>query len=99
MLTVVLITKTSTHSGRCSQAQRTNLLVSIYKYHSEKIQNIVVSFRIIFNKRIERLQNILNGDVHDTTIHILVVFSKLTKYLTYYVARLILTFLSAYLVQ
>ena len=98
MLTVVLITKPSTHSGRCSQAQRTNLLVSIYKYHSEKIQNIVVSFRIIFNKRIERLQNILNGDVHDTTIHILVVFSKLTKFLSYYVAHFILISLAAYLV-
>ena len=28
-LTIVLITKISTHSGRCSQAQRSNVLVSI----------------------------------------------------------------------
>ena len=63
------------------------------------VQNIAVTLRIIFNTRVERLQNIVNGDDHDTTIHILVMFSKLIKYLGYYVARLILTFLSAYLVQ
>ena len=76
------------------------LYLSTYKYvhHSEKVQNIVVASRIIFNKRVERLQNIVNGDDHGTTIHILVMSSKLTKYLSYYVARIILTFLSAYLV-
>ena len=63
------------------------------------VQNIAVTLHIIFNTRVERLQNIVNGDDHDTTIHILVMFSKLTKYLSYYVAHLILTFLSAYLVQ
>ena len=62
------------------------------------VQNIAVTLRIIFNTRVERLQNIVNGDDHDTTIHILVMFSKLTKYLSYYVSRLILTFLSVYLV-
>ena len=64
------------------------------------MQNIVVSFRIIFNTRVERLQNefIVNGDDHDTTIHLLVMFSKLTKYLSYYVAHLILISLAAYLV-
>ena len=66
----------------------------------KKIQNIVVTSRIIFNTRAKRLHNefIVNGDDHDTTIHVLVMSSKLTKSLSYYVARLILTFLSAYLV-
>ena len=79
----------------------TFLYLSTYKYvlHSEKIQNIVVSFRIIFSTRAKRLQNkfIVNGDDHDTTIHVLVMSSKLTKSLSYYVARLILIFLAAYL--
>ena len=101
MLIVVLITKRSTHRGRSSQACKLILYLYTYKYvrHSEKIQNIVVAFCIIFNTRVERLQNIVNGDDHDTTIHIRVMFRKLTKYLSYYVARLILTFLSAYLVH
>ena len=64
----------------------------------KKIQNIDVAFRIIFNTRAKRLQNkfIVNGDDHDTSIHVLVMSSKLTKY---YVAHLILTFLATYLVQ
>ena len=78
----------------------TFLYLSIYKYvrYSEKAQNIIVSFRIIFNTRIERLRNefIVNGDGHVTTIHVLVMSSKLTEYLSYYVAHLTLTFLSAY---
>ena len=78
------------------------LYLSTYKYvhHSEKIQNIVVASRIIFNTRVERLQNkfIVNGDDHDTTIHVLVMSSKLTKYSSYYVARPILTFPATYLV-
>ena len=66
----------------------------------KKIQNIIVAFRIIFNTRIERLQNefIVNGDDHDTTIHVFVMSSKLIKSLIYYVSRLILTFLAAYLI-
>ena len=79
------------------------LYLSTYEYvlHSEKIQNIIVIFRIIFNTCVERLQNeiIVNGDDHDTIIHLLVMFSKLTKSLSYYLARLILTFLATYLVQ
>ena len=78
------------------------MYLSTYKYvhHSEKIQNIVVAFRIIFNTRVERLQNefIVNGDDHDTTIRIPVMSSKLIKSLSYYVARFILIFLAAYLV-
>ena len=66
----------------------------------KKIHNTVVAFCIIFNTRVERPHNefIVNGDGRDMTIHVLVMSSKLTKSLTYYVARLILTFLSAYLV-
>ena len=76
------------------------LYLSTYKYvlHSEKIQNIVVSFRIIFNTRAKRLQNIVNGDDHVTTIHVFVISSKLIKYLSYYVAHFILISLAAYLV-
>ena len=61
---------------------------------------IVVAFRIIFNTRVERLQKkfIVNGGDHVTTIHVFDMSSKLTKYLSYYLARLILTFLAAYLV-
>ena len=79
-------------------SELTFLYLSTYKYvhHSEKVQNIVVASRIIFNKRVERLQNIVNGGDHGTTIHILVMSSKLTKSLSYYLARLILTFLVAY---
>ena len=77
------------------------LYLSTYEYvlHSEKIQNIDVAFRIIFNTRVERLYHefIVNGDDHDTTIRVLVMFSKLTKPLSYYVAHLILIFLAAYL--
>ena len=64
------------------------------------VQNIAVTLRIIFNTRVERLQKkfIVNGGDHVTTIHVFEVFSKLTKYLSYYLARLILTFLAAYLV-
>ena len=76
------------------------LYLSTYKYvlHSEKIQNIIVIFRIIFNTCVERLQNeiIVNGDDHDTIIHVLVMSSKLTKYQSYYVAHLILIFIAAY---
>ena len=79
------------------------LYLSTYEYvlHSEKIHNTVVAFRIIFNTRVERLKNefIVNGDDHDTTIRVLVMSSKLIKYQSYYVARIILTFLPAYLVQ
>ena len=66
----------------------------------KKIQNIDVAFCIIIDTRVKRLQNkfIVNGDDHGTTIHILVMSSKLIKSLSYYLARLILTFLSAYLV-
>ena len=75
------------------------MYLSTYDYvrHSEKILNIVIAFRIIFNTRVERLQNefIVNGDDHITTIHVM--FSKLTKSLSYYVAHLILIFLAAYL--
>ena len=78
------------------------MYLSTYKYvrYSEKIQDIIIAFRIIFNTRVERLYHefIVNGDDHDTTIRVLVMFSKLTKYLSYYVARLILIFLSAYLI-
>ena len=78
------------------------LYLSTYEYvlHSEEIQNIVVTFRIVFNTRVERLHNefIVNGDDHDTTFHVLVMSSKLTKSLSYYVAHLIFIFLSAYLV-
>ena len=103
-LIVVLITKTSSHRGGCSQAQRTNLLVSINLQictSQGNVQSIVVACRIIFNTRVERLQNkfIVNGDDHVTTIHVFVVSSKLIKYQSYYVARIILTFLAAYLVQ
>ena len=61
---------------------------------------IVVAFCIIFNTRAKRLQNkfIVNGDDHDTTFHVLVMSSKLIKYLSYYLAHFILTFLAAYLV-
>ena len=59
---------------------------------------IVVAFRIIFNTRAKRLQNMVNGDDHVTTIHVFDMSSKLTKSLSYYVAHLILTFLSAYLI-
>ena len=78
----------------------TFLYLYTYKYvhHSEKIQNIVVSSRIIFNTRAKRLQNIVNGDDRVTTIHVLIMFSKLIKYLIYCVAHLILTFLAVYLV-
>ena len=64
----------------------------------KKIQSIDAAFRIIFNTRVERLHNefIVNGDDHDTIIHLLVMFSKLTKYLSYYVAHLILIFLAVY---
>ena len=66
----------------------------------EKIQDIVVAFRIVFNTHVERLQNkfIVNGDDHDTTFHVLVMSSKLIKYLSYYVAHLILIFLATYLI-
>ena len=78
------------------------LLLSTYEYvlHSEKIQNIIVIFRIIFNTCVERLQNeiIVNGDDHDTTFHVLVMSSKLTKSLSYDVAHFILTFPATYLV-
>ena len=59
---------------------------------------IVVAFRIIFNTRVEKLQNkfIEIGDDHVTTIHVLVMSSKLTKYQSYYVAHLILIFIAAY---
>ena len=60
---------------------------------------IVVAFRIIFNTRVERLQNkfVVDGGDHDTTIHILVMPSKLIKSLSYYVAHFILIFLAVYL--
>ena len=77
------------------------LYLSTYEYvhHSEKIQNIVVASCIIFNTRVKRLQNkfIVNGDDHVTTIHVLVMSSKLIKHLSYYVAHLILIFLATYL--
>ena len=60
------------------------------------VQNIAVTLRIIFNTRVERLQNIVNGDDHDTIIHVLAMSSKLTKYQSYYVAHLILIFIAAY---
>ena len=60
---------------------------------------IVVAFRIIFNTRAKRLQNIVNGDDHVTIIYVLVMSSKLIKSLSYYVAHLILIFLATYLVQ
>ena len=59
---------------------------------------IVVAFRIIFNTRAKRLQNMVNGDDHVTTIHVFDMSSKLTKYLSYDVARFILTFPTTYLV-
>ena len=75
------------------------LYLSTYKYvrYGEKIQMIVVAFRIIFNTRAKRLQNIVNGDDHVTIIYVLVMSSKLIKSLSYYVAHLILIFLAAYL--
>ena len=80
-------------------SELTFLYLYTYEYvlHNEKIQNIVVSFRIIFNTRAKRVQNIVNGDDHVTTIHVFDVSSKLIKYLCYYVAHLILTFLAPYL--
>ena len=79
-------------------SELTFLYLYTYEYvlHNEKIQNIVVSFRIIFNTRAKRLQNIVNGDDHVTTIHVLVMSSKLTKSLSYHVAHLILIFLAVY---
>ena len=64
------------------------------------VQNIAVTLRIIFNTRVKRLQNkfIVNGDDHVMTIHVLVMSSKLIKYLSYYVAHFILIFLAVYLV-
>ena len=81
-------------------SELTFLYLSTYEYvlHNEKIQNIVVSFRIIFNTRAKRLQNIVNGDDHVTTTHVLAMSSKLTKSLSYYVAHFILIFLAPYLV-
>ena len=66
----------------------------------KKIQNMDVAFCIIIDTRVKRLQNkfIVNGDDHDTTFHVLVMSSKTTKSLSYYVAHLIFIFLSAYLV-
>ena len=66
----------------------------------KKIQNIVVTSRIIFNTRAKRLHNefIVNGDDHVTIIYVLVMSSKLIKSLSYYVAHLILIFLATYLV-
>ena len=66
-----------------------------------KVRTFVITFRITLNTRVERLHNesIVNGDDHDTTFHVLVKSSKLTKYLSYYVAHLIFIFISAYLVQ
>ena len=88
--------------GAPKHSELTFLYLYTYKYvhHSEKVQNIVVAFCIIFNTRVERLHNefIVNGDVHDTTIHVLVMSSKLTKSLSYDVAHFILTFLATYLV-
>ena len=51
-----------------------------YVHHSEKIQNIVVAFCIIFNTRVERLKNefTVNGNDHVTTIHIFVMSTKLS---------------------
>ena len=76
------------------------LYLSTYKYvhHSEKIQNIVVSFRIIFNTRAKRLQNIVNREDHVTIIHVFDMSNKLTKYLGYDVTRFLLTFPATYLV-
>ena len=79
------------------------VLVNCHRYKigfGDEWGNIIVIFRIIFNTCVERLQNeiIVNGDDHDTTIHVLVMSSKLSKYLSYYVARFILIYLSAYLV-
>ena len=66
----------------------------------KKIQNIVVTSRIIFNTRAKRLHNefIVNGDDHVTIIYVLVMSSKLTKSLSYDVAHFILIFLASYLV-
>ena len=57
----------------------------------EKIQDIVVAFRIVFNTHVERLQNkfIGNGDDHVTTIHVLDMPSKLIKLFRHSIARLI----------
>ena len=86
--------------GIPEHSELTFLYLFTYKYvcHSEKIHNTVVVFCIIFNTRVERLHNedIVNGDDHDTTFHVLVMSSKLTTTLSYYLARLILTFLVAY---
>ena len=78
-----------------------NLLVSIHLQictSQGNVQNIAVTLRIIFNIRVETLQNkfIVDGGGHDTIIHVLVMSSKLTKYQSYYVAHLILIFIAAY---